>query len=273
MTLCMAAICAGEEGKPLAVVAADRMVTYGGFIEFEHTVPKMAHPTPYALAMIAGDTLMGTTLARDVATDCEGTSPPVSNIAERLAEKYVQLRRTELENQVLSTRGLDFQTFYRAHQGLNPQVVMMLDQQMAQLNLGVELILAGVDGSGAHLYSIHNPGKPTHDHSVIGHCAVGSGGIHALQAMIGFRHSPESGLRDTLFRVYSSKRRAEVAPGVGVETDLAIVSSSGVSFLSGEALKQLEDLYDNYGRAAEAAQVAELSKLNLDEDGTEHNDE
>jgi hypothetical protein len=212
MTLCMAAICAGEDRKPLAVVAADRMVTYGGFIEFEHTVPKMAHPTPYAVAMIAGDTLMGTTLARGVATDCIGTSPPVSDVAGRLAQRYMELRRVELENQILSVRGLDLQTYYGAHQALSPQVVMMLDQQMSQFNLGVELILAGVDGSGAHLYSIHNPGQPARDHDVIGYCAVGSGGIHALQAMIGFRHSSESGLRETLFRVYSAKRRAEVAP-------------------------------------------------------------
>jgi hypothetical protein len=54
---------------------------------------------------------------------------------------------------------------------------------------------------------------------------------------------------------------------------MAIVSATGVSFLSPAALKQLELLYDNYGRAAEAAQVAELSKLNLDEEGAEHNDE
>lgn len=35
MTLCMAALCQDEkeEGGPLVVVAADRMVTYGGFLE------------------------------------------------------------------------------------------------------------------------------------------------------------------------------------------------------------------------------------------------
>src|SRR5205823_3860400 len=40
MTVCIAALCQ-EDGKPRAVVGADRMVTLGGFIEFEHAVPKI----------------------------------------------------------------------------------------------------------------------------------------------------------------------------------------------------------------------------------------
>ena len=90
MTLCMAALCLGDEDEPLAVVAADRMATLGGFIEFEHTVPKMAHPSPHAVALIAGDTLIGTRLARTVATEFEAKSPDVAEIAARLAECYVE---------------------------------------------------------------------------------------------------------------------------------------------------------------------------------------
>jgi 20S proteasome alpha/beta subunit len=137
----------------------------------------------------------------------------------------------------------------------------------------VELLIAGVDAAGAHVYSIHNPGKPAREHDVIGYAAVGSGGIHALQAMIGFRHSPTAGLRETVFRVYAAKRRAEVAPGVGLDTDVAIVSASGVRFLSPSTLEGLATLYDNYGKAAEAAQVKELGKLSLEENGPERDDE
>jgi hypothetical protein len=91
--------------------------------------------------------------------------------------------------------------------------------------------------------------------------------------MIGFRHSPTAGLRETVFRVYAAKRRAEVAPGVGLDTDVAIVSASGVRFLSVSTLEGLATLYDNYGKAAEAAQVKELGKLSLEENGPERDDE
>jgi hypothetical protein len=175
VTLCMAALCADEDAGAAAVVAADRMVTYGGFIEFEHTVPKMAHPSPSAVALIAGDTLLGTRLAKGVAAEFSGASPRVDEIAERMAARYVEMRRAELENQVLALRGLDMGSFYGNHATLNPQVTMMLDQTMAQYNLGIELLIAGVDAAGAHVYSIHNPGKPAREHDVIGYAAVGSG--------------------------------------------------------------------------------------------------
>lgn len=232
----------------------------------------MAHPAPFAVAMISGDTLMGTRLAQGVASEFRNSSPQISQIAERLAQRYVEMRQGELEHQILSPRGLSLMGFYGAHQSLNPQVVMMLDQTMAQFNLGIELLVTGVDDSGAHIYSVHNPGQPEREHDVIGYAAIGSGGIHALQAMIGFRHSSAASLRETVFRVYASKRQAEVAPGVGLDTDMAVVSASGVRFVSVDTLKKLEKLYDSYGRAAEKAQLNGLEKLSLDEDRREGDD-
>jgi hypothetical protein len=40
------------------------MVTLGGFIEFEHAMPKMQTESTRAVAMTAGDTLIGTRIAR-----------------------------------------------------------------------------------------------------------------------------------------------------------------------------------------------------------------
>lgn len=272
VTLCMAALCNDGKARQLAVVAADRMVTLGHFIEFEHTVPKMAIPTPFAVAMIAGDTLLGTRLARGVAAEFDGASPSVADIAAHLALRYVEMRRAELDHQILSVRGLDLQAFYGAHQSLNPQVTMMLDQQMSQFNLGIELLVAGVDAEGAHIFSVANPGQPEHQHDVIGYGAIGSGGIHALQAMIGYKHSPATPLRETIFQVYAAKRRAEVAPGVGLDTDMAIVTSSNIAFLDEPTMEKLRDLYNNHGRTIEDALVEELEKLDLDAGKTEETD-
>ena len=61
--------------------------------------------------------------------------------------------------------------------------------------------------------------------------------------MIGFRHTATDGLRETVFRVYASKRRAEVAPGVGTETDMAIITDAGLSWLDDEMFKQLAHIY------------------------------
>src|SRR4051794_24783722 len=78
--------------------------------------------------------------------------------------------------------------------------------------------------TGGHIYSVQNPGRPELLNDIIGYAANGSGTIHALQSMIGLGHSPEAEYHTTVFRVYASKRRAEVAPGVGADTDLAVIS-------------------------------------------------
>jgi hypothetical protein len=245
MTVCVAALC-HDEDELIAVVAADRMVTLGGFIEWEHAVPKMTPASSYSITMVAGETLVGTKLARDVAAEFGGGEPLLADVARALAVKYEAARRERLEQQLLIPRGLNFPTYYGSHQQLNPNIVAMLDQQMQQFNLGVELLLAGVDASGAHIYSVANPGPPENLHDPIGYAAVGSGTIHALQAFIGFGHSAASEYHVTVFRAYAAKRRAEVAPGVGLDTDMAVISTAGIHWLSEEELGQLHEIYEEF---------------------------
>lgn len=270
MTVCLAALCAVEDAQDgtAVVVASDRMVTLGGFIEFEHAVPKMAQSSPCGIVMIAGDTLVGTSLARDVGATFDGKAPRVADIAEALAQGYTGVRQRRVQQQILSPRGLDFNTFYGAHASLNPNVTMMIDNAMATFNLGVELLLAGVDSGRGHIYSVTNPGD-THQHDVIGYTAIGSGALHALQALIGFGHHSKAELKETVFRVYAAKRRAEVAPGVGHDTDLAIVRSAGIERLTADQLKQLETVYDSFQNSTQQALTDQLKGLNLDAEGTE----
>jgi hypothetical protein len=245
MTVCIAALCQ-DSGQAHAVIAADRMVTLGGFIEFEHTVPKMTAASSVAVAMVAGDALVGTKIAMDVAETVAGTDPPVSDIAQGLAARYEADRRVRLVQQILMPRGLDLASFYGSHQALNANIVAMVDNQMQQFNLGVEILLAGVDRTGAHIYTVTNPGPPENLHDAIGYAAIGSGAIHALQALIGFRHSAAAEYHETVFRAYAAKRRAEVAPGVGLDTDMAVISPTGIHELTARELTQLREIYEEF---------------------------
>jgi hypothetical protein len=245
------------------VIAADRMVTLGGFIEFEHTVPKMAPASPYAIALVAGDSLVGNRIAQDVAQALASSSPPVVEVARGLASEYEAARQAMLEEQLLRPRGLNLNMYYSNHNSLNGQVMAMLDNQMAQFNLGVELLLAGVDPSGAHLHTIHNPGGAERLHDVIGYAAIGSGTIHALQSMIGFRHSAAAEYHETVFRVYASKRRAEVAPGVGKDTDMAVISREGTHWLTEDELDQLRAIFEDFQSSTDATLAQKLSDFSL----------
>lgn len=266
MTVCIAALCRSDS-EERAVVAADRMVTLGGFIEFEHAVPKITEESSYAVAMVAGDTLLGTRLVQDVAGALAGSTPPIGEIAQRLATKYEETRRERLEQQILTPRGLNLATFYGNHTTLNPNIVAMIDNQMAQFNLGIELLLAGADTSGAHVYSVLNPGPPELLHDTIGYAAVGSGAIHALQALIGFGHAASADYHETVFRAYVAKRRSEVAPGVGLDTDMAVISDAGIHWLTESELEQLREIHEEYERATSSDLRDRLADFRLGEAG------
>lgn len=264
MTVCIAALCSDGE-EPRAVVAADRMVTLGSFIEFEHAVSKIASASPFALAMVAGDALVGARIAKAVQDSAAGTSPAVADVAQELANQYLAAREEQLNEQLLLPRGLNLQSFYNAHAALNPQITAMLDNQMAQFNLGVELLLAGVDPSGAHLHTIQNPGGSDRLHDQIGYAAIGSGAIHALQSMIGFGHCSDADYHQTVFRVYASKRRSEVAPGVGQDTDMAVISGAGTHWLSDDELDQLRVIFEDFESSTDKTLKAKLADFSLDE--------
>lgn len=270
MTVCVAALCQNG-GEAHAVVASDRMVTLGGFIEFEHAVPKMTQTSSHAIAMVAGDALVGTRLARDVAAALAGSNPPLVQIAQHLAAAYEQTRKVSLQQNVLTPRGLSLGEFYNRHTSLNPNIVAMIDQHLVQHNLGVELLLAGVDQDGAHIFTVMNPGPPEVLHDTIGYAATGSGAIHALQALIGFRHSAAADYHATVFRAYAAKRRAEVAPGVGHDTDMAVISQAGVHVLTDDELQQLSVIYNEYENSTAGELNARLGTFRLGEeagDGT-----
>lgn len=265
MTICMAAICADAAGKEGAavVVASDRMVTMANLIEFEHTVPKAYAIGGRALALIAGDSLSGTQMVKEVATAVDGAPLTIAQLAQDLSANYTQTRNRNAEADILVPRGLTWASFYGQHQHLVAQVTMMLDQQLNGYNLGVELLIAGVDDNGGHIFAITNPGSRALDHDVIGYSAVGSGALPALQSMIGFRHSVATSLQETAFRVYASKRRAEVAPGVGHETDMFVIQSTSTTAVPAAALDDLGRLYTEFLRSSQHDLRARLRTVPL----------
>jgi 20S proteasome alpha/beta subunit len=264
MTVCMGAICSDEASKQAVVVASDRMVTMANLIEFEHGIPKLTQAPPRAAVMAAGDALAGSALIDGVVR--AGSPPSVADLAKALAQSYLQIRQAGAETQVLAPRGLTWAAFYGQHAQMQPQIVMMIDQALAQYNLGLELLVAGVDDTGGHLYSVHNPGGTELRHDVIGFAAIGSGSLPAMQSMIGFAHTATAELKETVFRVYASKRRAETAPGVGNDTDVWIVRASGVRVLDQDVIEELAELYKEFLASVAKNVGSRISKLDVAEE-------
>jgi hypothetical protein len=146
---------------------------------------------------------------------------------------------------------------------LKEGLIAQIDKFVSEFNYGVQLLLAGVDSTGAHLYEVHNPGGRFDEYGQIGFNAIGIGQMHALHSMIGFRHSPTRDIYETIFSVYASKRRAEIAPGVGTDTDLVVITQGGYYPIASDKLNGLNALYQEHQKPATTELSNRVSKLDL----------
>lgn len=251
MTVCLGALCTetGESTPRCVVMGSDRMITMGGFIEFEHETPKGTAISRDAIALIAGDAWRGSRLVQDVKARLPAQGASMPQIAEIMAQRYAELRNEQVQVEIFTPRGITMHQYYAGLQSqMLPQIAAAIDQKMMELNYKVECLLGGVDDTGAHLYLIYNPGGAYIDVRQTGFAAVGSGAIHALQSLIGFHQTSARSVAETVFDVYASKQRAEAAPGVGQDTDIWIIRDSGVQHLEAPVLAELESLYQKYQR-------------------------
>jgi 20S proteasome alpha/beta subunit len=252
MTICIAAVCKDRNGNDsrAVVIGSDRMVTLGNFLEFEHEIPKVTFIQPKIAVLIAGDALRGSKITNLVTQQQNVSGVSVEQTAGAIAAAYSICRDAQIENDFFRSRGITKSGFYAGqflgisqHQG---QLFFSIDNAVQTFIFNVELLVAGLDERGAHIFYIGNPGGMFTDFYQIGFNAIGSGGIHAVQHLIGSNQSRLKSLNETLLSVFVAKRRAESAPGVGNETDLWIIDDEKVTHLDESQLEKLEKLAREY---------------------------
>ncbi len=243
MTICIAALC--EQGESV-VVAADRMVSAPFLtIEFDHPNAKIDVIGQRCVALSAGDVLAVT----DVLSESSGISgqlqnPAVGLIADEIKQRFVQVRHRLLNERLFQPRGLSFNDYYRGLiRSMPSDLAMMLDNQIQAFQLGASLIVAGVDSSGAHIHSIDDPGT-SQCYDRLGYHAIGSGHRHAILSLVTLQHNTMVDVARAIFNVYFAKRQSEIAPGVGVGTDMIVITKEKMTTVDSTMLQALSDQFD-----------------------------
>jgi 20S proteasome alpha/beta subunit len=252
MTVCIAANCASGKG---VVVGSDRMISAPYLtLEFDHPDGKIDVIGPRCVALTAGDALT----AQEILSGGAGLAgqlqdPLISHFAAHVRKQYVEARRRVATEPYLQPRGMSFDEFYvggviNRLPGDLADLAMTLDAMIQRINLGVSVILAGVEGSGGHIYSIEDPGTVA-CFDRLGFHAIGSGHRHAMMALVNYGQHQTTDLNRTVFNVYCAKRSAEVAPGVGLATEIRIITPNrGVIALNQDDLDTLLPLYEKRSR-------------------------
>ena len=224
MTVCVAAIC----NNNMIYGASDRMLASGD-IQFEPEQTKIRPVTTSIVVMLAGDAgLQEDILSRvhDKVREWLDQRPndwiPVRQIADWYQWSYGLVKLQRSASTLLSPLGLTHQTFNAQQQQMSPDLVNELARELINYELPtVGSIIAGVDTTGPHLFTTLQAEIACQ--AGVGFAAIGAGADHAASQFMFAGHTSHRDIAQTLLLTYAAKKRAEVAPGVGQDTDMFMV--------------------------------------------------
>lgn len=248
MTVCVAAIC---ENNDTILGASDRMLTAGN-VQFQPPASKAYQLTKSIVVMVAGEMTIQAEiisgLRNRINTLIAQEPPPdwlnVKDVALMYADLYNAMKARRGEIDILIPLGLTLETFVSRQRELAPELVSSIATELIGKSLpGTGAIVTGVDRTGAHIFVVDKGTINCHD--AAGFAAIGAGWYHASSHLMFSRHGKNGTLSRTLLLTYTAKKRSEVAPGVGVETDMFAVRGLGRFFEIGDhVIQELQKRYD-----------------------------
>jgi len=245
MTVCIGAIC--NNGKRV-IVAADRMMTYGSpmNLQAEGAVRKINELTDKCVLLFSGSVPDGEAVLTKSKAKIQATPhQDIRSISETVAGVYQELKKKRAEDTILRPfLGVDFAGFQQlVAQSPSSQVLQQFLGLVMQHNLQLDIMVAGIDQDGAHLFVVSHPGTLL-PMDIVGANSIGSGALHASIRLSLSRQAKTLPLSETIYNVYEGKIAAEAAPGVGKVTDIAILSDTdGIKFVDSTVLEVLADIH------------------------------
>lgn len=240
MTQLVGAICQG--GKTVVTVS-DRMVGTGDMtLQFEQPRRKAVLLCSNAVVLMAG-TIHEPDLIRKAQLGAKGKDDLLI-IADTLKDVFQEFREKHLVDEVLRPQtGMKSLDQWRDEQSkLHDSTVLNVSRDIEKYELGLSLLLAGVDTEG-HLIRLGDPGT-YRSFDYLSYCCIGMGDRHADNVFAWYKYSREVGLNEALYIAFEAKKKAEMAGGVGSSTDILIIDQDSISEVEESTIKKLEHIYN-----------------------------
>ena len=237
MTQLIGAVC--ENGKKILLLS-DRLVSRAG-LAFERETKGQKIATN-AMVLSAG-TVHEPELIAQAKNDLSGISkPPILKIAKKLTEKYQEIRLCRISDEVLKAKGFNsIESYYDKQKILHDSVVFDINREIEKYDLGVHILLGGVDRR-AHLYYIQNPGTYS-SFDDIGFFCPGMGKEQAESTFVWYEFASSLSVNEALYIAFEAKKKAETAGDVGKTTDAWLVDKGGTYEIRRQTIEKLEEIY------------------------------
>lgn len=216
MTICIAAI-GRHNGNEIIVAATDHMVTMGSLGQFEHTISKYKELNNNLIAMLSGIPLFFDDLIQMPEKNLN-----YLEIKEQIKKNFKEKRKELFQDHVLDLYGLHWDDFTKAaKENFANTLIEEIMQRNMKYKLRSSVLLAGFNDGKANISEISE--MTYANYRDMNFHAIGSGQIQAVNTLMFQKHDKNDSLQTTIYDVYKAKRNAEVAQGVGKETELVIL--------------------------------------------------
>jgi 20S proteasome alpha/beta subunit len=254
VTVCIAALFEWNYGPKAelergsaALVLTDRMITAGD-VQYEPQQSKLAYVTPAVLLMIAGDYSVHSQAIKKTVDNFEKKPDATpEDIAKFYGREIQAIKLKEAEDIYLAPLGLNSDSFLAQQKDMAPHFVSLLTDQM-QSYKGEDvdaLIVGSTKDKRVHIYGVDFRGMVS-CYSDVGFAAIGSGAWHAKSRLMQAGYTSNMGFAMALGTIFVAKKIAELAPGVGENTDITMVFRDRIEKLRPDVASKVNGLFLEY---------------------------
>ncbi len=255
MTICIAAIATNDD-EEFIIFATDHMVSSPVLGGFEHPILKYRPVDKNCVAMLSGVPVFF-----DELTKLKDPEISFSEKKNEIYKNFLRLRRKIIKREILDRHGITKTFFLEVLKMEIPNAFIgNLLKEVINFKLKTSILMIGFDDGLAMISEIDETGEI--DYRDIAFHAIGSGTLQAMNTLLFQKHSRNESVRSTLYNVYKAKRNAEVAEGVGFETELIVLTKEkGLIEIDEHTINLLKEVYEKeqvYGKSNKKLKEIEL---------------
>jgi 20S proteasome alpha/beta subunit len=242
MTICIAGISNNKQ----IVGITDKMLTLPKPVATTYEITennKIIKLTDKSFALFAGD-VIGANSILSLAKKNINEGQSVNEIAELVKKAYKDYWTSIVNDNLFQRYQLSLDSYMENQKNIDQNLVQQINHILGQHNVGVEIIIAGLDGETPFIYKILNPGTIISYNSV-GYCCIGSGMQHATLSLIESEYHSGLSVQESVFATFQAKKKAEYDPGVGELCDVVLLNDN-YKKLTTTQLSAIIRIYNDY---------------------------